>query len=147
MLMFSVLVRYVTEEFGRQASKVTYLLLDLMAASLGIPQEGVNDLLNDRQKKPVNARIRVNNYPICEHPELTCGIGPHTDPDVITLVHPDSVGGLQIRFKDGTWRGVEPKPGAFVINCGDWLQVLDFCASFHLLMKLSLLSCWSRNVG
>ncbi|CAM6091178.1 unnamed protein product [Calypogeia fissa] len=110
------------EEYGKEASKVIYILLDLIAASLGIPEEAVDSLLGDRQNKEVSARIRVNNYPICERPELTWGLKSHTDPDVITLLHQDAVGGLQIRFKDGTWHGVQPKAGAFIINCGNFLQ-------------------------
>ncbi|CAM6084380.1 unnamed protein product [Calypogeia fissa] len=110
------------EEYGKEASKVIYLLLDLIVSSLGIPEEAVDGLLGDRQEKQVSARLRVNNYPICERPELTWGLNSHTDPGLITLLHQDLIGGLQIRFKDGTWHGVEPKRGAFIINCSDFLQ-------------------------
>ncbi|CAM6084905.1 unnamed protein product [Calypogeia fissa] len=110
------------DEYGKEGSKVIYILLDLIVASLGIPEEAVDSLLGDRQNKQVFGRIRVNNYPVCERPELTWGLSSHTDPDVITLLHQDAVGGLQIRFKDGTWHGVQPKAGAFIINCGDYLQ-------------------------
>ncbi|CAM6084381.1 unnamed protein product [Calypogeia fissa] len=110
------------EEYGKEASKVIYLLLDLIVSSLGIPEEAVDGLLGDRQEKQLSARLRGNNYPICERPELTFGINPHTDTDVITLLHQDVIGGLQILIKDGTWHGVEPKRGAFIINCGDFLQ-------------------------
>ncbi|CAM6088289.1 unnamed protein product [Calypogeia fissa] len=118
----SHLLRCRTEEYGKQASRVVYLLLDLIVGSLDIPEEAVGSLLGCQKKQKVNGKIRVNHYPICDHPQLTWGLQSHTDPDVITLLHQDAVGGLQIRFKDGSWHGVQPRDGAFVINCGDFLQ-------------------------
>ncbi|CAM6087098.1 unnamed protein product [Calypogeia fissa] len=115
-------LRSSAEEYGTHVNKVIFLLMDLIVGSLGIPEESVDNLMGDRQKQQLTATLRAINYPKCEHPELTWGLHCHTDPDVITLLHQDAVGGLQIRFKDGTWHGVRPKPGAFLVNCGDFLQ-------------------------
>ncbi|CAM6105035.1 unnamed protein product [Calypogeia fissa] len=64
----SSLLRWKTE---KQASRVIYLLLDLTVGSLNIPEEAMASLLGDQQKQNVNGKIRVNHYPICDHPQLT----------------------------------------------------------------------------
>lgn len=94
-----------------------------MAAGLGLPKESVEDLVGSLEDNRVFGRARVNHYPVCSSPQLTWGLQGHTDPSIITLLHQDAVGGLQICFKDGTWHGVQPIEGALVVNVGDYLQV------------------------
>ncbi len=52
------------------------------------------------------------------------GVGAHKDSGVLTLllVEPDSEG-LQVETLDGTWVDVPPKPGAFIVNIGELLEV------------------------
>ncbi|KAH7422064.1 hypothetical protein KP509_13G088700 [Ceratopteris richardii] len=69
-----------------------------------------------------NSVVRFNYYPPCPQPSLTLGLGAHSDPHLLTLLHQDLVGGLQI-CKDGLWMAVRPMPGALVVNIGDALQV------------------------
>ena len=37
----------------------------------------------------------------------------------MTILRQDAVGGLEVLGIDGAWAGVEPAPGAFVVNIGD----------------------------
>ncbi|KAK4727968.1 hypothetical protein R3W88_032885 [Solanum pinnatisectum] len=50
------------------------------------------------------------------------GIGIHSDPQTLTILHQDQVGGLQVLKDDKQWIGVRPLPNSFVINIGDTLE-------------------------
>ena len=39
-------------------------------------------------------RINLNYYPICPNPELTVGIGRHSDVSTLTILLQDDIGGL-----------------------------------------------------
>ncbi|KAF5199433.1 1-aminocyclopropane-1-carboxylate oxidase-like protein [Thalictrum thalictroides] len=74
----------------------------------------------------------MNYYPTCPDPELTVGIGKHSDIGILTVLVQDDVGGLLIKLqedgefgKKGEWIQVPSIPGALVINIGDALQILS----------------------
>lgn len=67
--------------------------------------------------------MRGNNYPPCKAAGLTLGTGPHSDPNSLTILHQDEVGGLEI-FSDNKWRAIKPCPDAFVVNIGDTFMAL-----------------------
>ncbi len=48
------------------------------------------------------------------------GVGEHTDYGLLTLLHQDRTGGLEVRTGEG-WVGVDPPPGALVCNLGDMM--------------------------
>lgn len=50
------------------------------------------------------------------------GVGEHTDYGLLTLLHQDATGGLEVRRPDGTWAEVPPAQGALVCNLGDMLE-------------------------
>ncbi|CAM6114167.1 unnamed protein product [Calypogeia fissa] len=113
-----------SEQCGKELSNVTMCLLDVMAGSLGVSGESLDGLMGPEfRNKQAYARVRVNHYPQCVEAEKTWGFPGHTDSSVITVLHQDAVGGLQVRFKDGSWHGVRPIDGALVINVGNFLQV------------------------
>lgn len=49
------------------------------------------------------------------------GVGEHTDYGLLTILHQDDAGGLEVRAGDG-WIEVPPVPGSFVCNIGDMLD-------------------------
>lgn len=94
-------------------------LFNLMSQGLGL--EG--DVLQNRLGKNPLCRVQANYYPPCSNPDLTLGLGVHTDRDALTVVLPTpNVEGLQI-MKDDRWMIVDPVPNALVVNIGDQLQV------------------------
>jgi len=48
-------------------------------------------------------------------------MGAHTDYGIITVLYADRVPGLELLDKTGTWVGVVPEPGAYLVNVGDLL--------------------------
>jgi gibberellin 3-beta-dioxygenase len=116
--------RSTSDVCGTELSKVALRLLYLMVGSLGLPDESLEGLLGpDFHNKQVVARLHINHYPVCVEPDKTWGFHSHTDSTIITVLHQDDVGGLQVRFKDGSWHGVRPIDGALVVNVGNFLQV------------------------
>lgn len=63
------------------------------------------------------------HYPAQPPADDTTGIHPHKDTNVITLLHPDPVGGLEVRRLDGTWIEVDAPPDALVVNVGEMLEL------------------------
>ncbi|KAK6774727.1 hypothetical protein RDI58_029966 [Solanum bulbocastanum] len=54
--------------------------------------------------------------------EKIVDIGIHSDPQTLTILHQDQIGGLQVLKDDKQWIGVRPLPNSFVINIGDTLE-------------------------
>ena len=100
-------------------------LLEVLLGNLGVkPEDSKIDALID--KKMVN----MNYYPTCPNPDLTVGVGRHSDMGTLTVLLQDGIGGLYVKIeedidlgKKGEWIEISPTPGALVINIGDMLQV------------------------
>ncbi|KAK5114403.1 hypothetical protein LTR85_010225 [Meristemomyces frigidus] len=59
---------------------------------------------------------------------------PHTDSGILTLLHQDETGGLEVLNADGKWIAAPYVPGSIVVNIGDLLaEVSDgqFVATMH----------------
>ncbi|SCK45867.1 Isopenicillin N synthase [Variovorax sp. HW608] len=68
--------------------------------------------------------FRIFNYPTQPVPEgmdVHWGVGEHTDYGLLTILHQDDVGGLQVRTPEG-WIEAPPVAGSFVCNIGDMLD-------------------------
>lgn len=93
-------------------------LLGAFAASLGVAP----DYFNARFAKPVSRGTLVYYPPQpADAGEEQFGVAPHTDYGVMTLLHQDMTGGLQVRARSGEWVMAHPIPGTLVINVGDLL--------------------------
>ena len=103
-------------------------LLDLIAEGLWIPEKTIfSKLIRDVQS---DSLLRLNHYPQLKNwdPIINVsgeriGFGEHSDPQILTILRSNDVGGLQICTPDGLWLPVHPDPNAFYIMVGDSLQV------------------------
>ncbi|MBA0784807.1 hypothetical protein Gotri_028159 [Gossypium trilobum] len=84
--------------------------------------------------------FRLNHYPpiLCNNnnnnkdPSFHAnkvGFGEHTDPQILTILKSNDVGGLQVKSQvddgdHGVWVPVPPHPTAFCVNVGDILQAM-----------------------
>lgn len=107
-------------------------ILDLMAEGLWVPDTSVfSRLIADVES---DSMLRFNYYPLLKHgrdwdtsPLQThhrVGFGAHSDPQILTILRSNDVGGLQISLDDGVWVPVTPDPDAFCVNVGDLLQAM-----------------------
>lgn len=89
-----------------------------IAADLGLPPS----FFADKFDRPM-ATLRLLHYPPrgTQEDDLP-GAGEHTDYGSLTILLTDSVGGLEVRRRDGTWIKAPPIPGTFVCNIGDCLM-------------------------
>ncbi|KAF5740788.1 oxidoreductase family protein [Tripterygium wilfordii] len=74
--------------------------------------------------------VNMNFYPACPSPDLTVGVGRHSDMGTLTVLLQDGIGGLYVKVEDNLeipdqWVEIPPIPGALVINIGDTLQILS----------------------
>lgn len=109
-----------TSYFGAMRD-LSRLIVECLTEGLGLPPNTYTKL------ETANAicNARVNHYPACPDPSRVFGIPAHTDPQMLSILYQDEVGGLQVQ-KNGKWIGVRPDDTTFVVNLGDTFQVVLF---------------------
>ena len=119
------------------------MLLEYLKTSVMMVRKLLEVLMENLGVKPDNSKIdaligskmvNMNFYPTCPNPELTVGVGRHSDLGALTVLLQDGIGGLYVKVEDdienvgkkGEWMEIPPIDGAIVINVGDALQVIRF---------------------
>ncbi|KAL1538987.1 gibberellin-44 dioxygenase [Salvia divinorum] len=108
----------VLQQYCEAMHALSMAIFELIAISLGVERSEYCELFEDGCSV-----MRGNNYPPCKEAGLTLGTGPHSDPNALTLLHQDEVGGLEI-FSDSKWRAIRPCHDAVVVNIGDTFMAL-----------------------
>ncbi len=111
-------LRPVLERYIAAASDVARHVLRGCALGLDLPA----DTFVRQTSRPLS-RASLTYYP--PQPEAlgpdVFGVSPHTDFGVVTVLHQDEVGGLQVQDYNGDWVAAPPVPGTLVVNVGDLL--------------------------
>ncbi|KAK6157227.1 hypothetical protein DH2020_011475 [Rehmannia glutinosa] len=68
--------------------------------------------------------LAANYYPPCPEPDKTLGLAAHSDHGGLTILMQNGVDGLQIKH-NGEWFSVQHVPGTFLVNIGDYLEILS----------------------
>ncbi|XP_037444911.1 2'-deoxymugineic-acid 2'-dioxygenase-like [Triticum dicoccoides] len=111
-------LREVIEKFIMPTRGVAMELLRLLSEGMGLrPDYFEGDLSGG------DVVIHVNHYPPCPDPSLTLSLPPHCDRNLITLLLPGTVNGLQVVYK-GEWINVDPVPNSFIVNFGRQLEII-----------------------
>ncbi|KAF5189978.1 gibberellin 2-beta-dioxygenase 2-like, partial [Thalictrum thalictroides] len=110
-------------------------ILDLMTEGLHV-NDNKSALSSYIRGVDCDSLIRLNHYPPYkgdtssvpsshsddQDQQNIVGFGEHSDPQILTLLRSNDVGGLQILLEDEMWVPIPPDPMAFCVNVGDTLQ-------------------------
>lgn len=94
-------------------------LMRIFALGLRLPESYFDDKIDHHFSV-----LGSNHYPRLEIPPLPGQLrtGAHTDFGSLTILCPTpGPGGLEVQMADGTWLGIQPTPGALIINLGDMM--------------------------
>lgn len=103
-------------DYWRCCDHVEYHLLAAFEVALGLEPLRLRSLF----------RAPVSNMTLLHYPPTSpgqAGIHPHKDTNVLTLLHPDPIGGLQVRTRSGEWIEALCPPDALLVNTGDMMEV------------------------
>ena len=80
-------------EYMRKSEVVIKQLLKVLMKRLNVKE------IDQTKQDPLmgSRRININYYPVCPNPELTVGVGRHSDVSTLTILLQDDIGGLYVR--------------------------------------------------
>lgn len=98
----------------------------------------------DEQMKSTNYLLKLMKYRAPEPNESNIGLHTHTDTNIMTILHQDEVGGLEIQTKNNEWIRVKASPNSFVVVAGDTfnvskITVILYCIRVALRLWLMLM--------
>ncbi|KAL8891794.1 MAG: hypothetical protein Q9215_001230 [Flavoplaca cf. flavocitrina] len=128
--------RTYSEKLHTELQDLSSKLLSLIAMALGMEPSFFDHYLCDSI-----STLRYLHYPAINPPspqqELCCT--PHTDSGILTLLHQDSTGGLEVLSPDGEWVAAPYVQGSIVVNVGDLMARISggrFRATCHRVRSL-----------
>lgn len=134
-------LRIVVDRYWAACDRAVAPMFDAVAVALGIDV----DLLHSWHETPLT-NMTLLHYPPSPPPGDAVGIHPHKDTNVLTLLHPDRVGGLEVRSPAGAWIEVDAPADALVVNVGEMLELWSggrFRATPHRVVNRSGLERFS----
>ncbi|EMC98243.1 hypothetical protein BAUCODRAFT_418564 [Baudoinia panamericana UAMH 10762] len=122
------------ERLHAELQKLASTLLLMLGITLGKPADYFAPYLLESL-----STLRLLHYPPQESTEtevaaikLCCT--PHTDSGILTLLHQDQTGGLEVLNAEGRWIAAPYVPGSIVVNIGDLMARVSggrFVATMH----------------
>jgi isopenicillin N synthase-like dioxygenase len=112
-------LRPAVTEWMAQMAGVGRAVLRALAIGLGQPA----DLFEPVVTPDPEVLVKIIRYPAqAATSDTGQGVGPHHDSGLVTFIHQDDVGGLEVQF--GARCVAAPhRPGAYVLNLGEMLQL------------------------
>jgi isopenicillin N synthase-like dioxygenase len=111
-------LRAVVTRWQTASMQVLTRILRAFSLALGQPADALEPLYGDDP----HYLIKLIRYPGRDATAADQGVGAHKDAGLITLLLQDDQGGLQVETPRG-WIDVPPRPGTFVINIGELLEL------------------------
>lgn len=111
--------RNVAKAYLEEIWKLTMKLGGAISESLGLDEGYFEKSLGEGVQI-----LACNYYPPCPEPDKTLGLAAHSDHGGLTILMENGVEGLQIKH-DGKWHSVHDVPSTFVVNVGDYLEILS----------------------
>jgi isopenicillin N synthase-like dioxygenase len=111
-------LRAVVTQWQTASMQVLTRILRAFSLALGQPANALEPLYGDDP----HYLIKLIRYPGRDATAAYQGVGAHKDAGLITLLLQDDQGGLQVETPRG-WIDVPPRPGTFVINIGELLEL------------------------
>ncbi|KAK7278153.1 hypothetical protein RJT34_23178 [Clitoria ternatea] len=123
-------------DYIEAAKDLTCEILDLVVEGLWVQEKfSISKVIKDVHS---DSLLRINHYPPVslkgnwdpsneiqsDNNNNNVGFGEHSDPQILTILRSNNVGGLQISTHDGLWIPVPPDPNQFFVMVGDALQVM-----------------------
>lgn len=105
-------------DYMEAMQELGHRLMRLFALALGLEETFFDDMVHEHISTIVaNFYYRQTSTPAPGQLRR----GPHTDWGVLTILHQDDIGGLQVHQDGHGWRDVPFVPGSFIINIGDMM--------------------------
>jgi isopenicillin N synthase-like dioxygenase len=111
-------LRPVVLRWQSAAIEVLSRLLRAFALALGQSENALEPLYRDEP----HHLVKLIRYPGRDATDSEQGVGAHKDAGLLTLLLQDTQGGLEVESAAG-WIGVTPRPGTFVVNIGELLEL------------------------
>jgi isopenicillin N synthase-like dioxygenase len=114
--------------FYQSQSELAGKVMHLICRAMGADPQDLDEIFGDAHMSASRLNYYPSEDPIPETERQSIAalgelaLGEHTDPNGITLLFQDNVGGLQAFSADAGWIDVEPVPYSFVVNIGDVMQ-------------------------
>ncbi|KAI7510008.1 hypothetical protein KC347_g4704 [Hortaea werneckii] len=122
------------EKLHDELQSLSSTLLSLLATALGKPADYFDSYLDNSL-----STLRLLHYPPQEPARSVDGevklcCTPHTDSGILTLLHQDQTGGLEVLNAEDKWVPAPCVPGSIVVNIGDLMAQVSggrFVATMH----------------
>ncbi|XP_022719115.1 1-aminocyclopropane-1-carboxylate oxidase homolog 1-like isoform X1 [Durio zibethinus] len=116
---YPVACREILIKYSEDVQSLGQMLFGLLSEALGLNPSHLTDM------GCMEGHVFVcHYYPACPEPDRTIGHAIHCDPDFLTILLQDQIGGLQVLHEDH-WIDIPPLEGALIVNIGDLLQLIS----------------------
>jgi isopenicillin N synthase-like dioxygenase len=111
-------LRTIVGRWQTAALDVLQRLMSAFSLALGQSADALESLYGDEP----HYLVKLIRYPGRDVTASDQGVGAHKDSELLTLLLQDCHGGLQVETAGG-WLEVTPRPGTFVVNIGELLEL------------------------